>query len=149
MSITQKHGMGCAVACVAYILGKTYDEALELFDDKTKAWTTGFYCEEIVAALCKGGRKYDFKQNPDADDLNRNNIIVFRAKSKLYPEGHYVARKHAFWMNSWINYPVISPIESGFEDNPFDDAAWIIYPASLLDLYAVDPALYTSESLWS
>jgi hypothetical protein len=30
-AITQEHSMGCAVACTAYILNYTYQEALTLF----------------------------------------------------------------------------------------------------------------------
>lgn len=37
LPITQKHGTGCAVACVAYILNRSYDAALKLFSKPNQA----------------------------------------------------------------------------------------------------------------
>lgn len=50
-SITQEHGMGCAVACTTYVLNYTYKRALKLYEAPHNAWSRGFYCQEIVKAL--------------------------------------------------------------------------------------------------
>src|SRR5439155_1668986 len=59
-SVTQEHGAGCAVACVAFVLGTSYQEALALFKRPNHAWGRGFYCREIIEALETAGKKYSF-----------------------------------------------------------------------------------------
>src|SRR3989344_5928994 len=50
-AVKQEDPLGCAVACVAYALNKSYQESLALFaNGKEKANVTGFLCKEIVLA---------------------------------------------------------------------------------------------------
>ena len=59
--------------------------------------------------------------------LNRNGTIVFIERSKKYPAGHYLVKTEKGWMNSWINFPNISPTKSGFQKVLPGKAQWIIY----------------------
>ena len=60
--ITQEHGMGCAIACTAFVLGCSYQKALSLYEQPEHAWGRGFYCKEIIMALKKMGRLYGYKK---------------------------------------------------------------------------------------
>ena len=52
--IRQENLMGCAVACVAFISGISYNDALDLFPQgPIKAETAGFICSEIVEAFTR------------------------------------------------------------------------------------------------
>lgn len=114
--VTQKHGMGCGVACVAAVLNFSYDKALHLFKNPKKAWTKGYFCKDIVAALKKKKRNYDYKYLKNSRDpvLKKSGTIVFTRFSKAYPHGHYLIRTKNGWMNPWINFPEITPAKSGF-----------------------------------
>jgi hypothetical protein len=110
--------MGCAVACTAYVLKCTYQQALELYEKPQKAWGAGFYCEEIVMAMAKAGKlcKYKRIRTLNDDVLDVPDTIVFIEKSDIYPAGHFVVRTlEASWMNPWINFPLIAPAQSGFQ----------------------------------
>lgn len=118
-AVTQEHGMGCAVACTAYVLECSYQEALKLYDNPEGAWTKGFYCEEIIVALSKAGKSYSYKKikaTTEDEVLKAPGTIVFIDRSPAYPEGHFLARTtQGSWMNSWINFPLITPAKSGFQ----------------------------------
>jgi len=60
--VTQEHSLGCAVACVAYVINRSYKEALKLFREPEKAWTVGYYCDDIVRALAKADLNYIWHQ---------------------------------------------------------------------------------------
>lgn len=130
-SITQKHGAGCAVACVAYILKISYDAVLKLFSKSHQVISRGFLCKEIVAALKKGECDYSYSKmiNSNKKFLKIFGVIVFIARSKKYPIGHFVVRSEdGSWMNPWINFPCIASAESGFQKKLPGKAKWIIYP---------------------
>lgn len=112
--VTQNHGMGCAVACVASVLRMSYQKALALFEKPENAWTVGYFCPEIVAALEKGGMEYSFKAVLNSHDpvLKTPGTIVFTEISKAYPFGHYLLKTKKGWMNPWINCPEIAPAKS-------------------------------------
>lgn len=129
--VTQEHAFGCAVACVAYITGKSYKNALKLFRHPEYAATTrGYYCREIVKALKNAGFDYDYCYAKPSKRklLSLNNIIVFIARCKRYPTGHYLAYKNKKCMNPWINFPSIIPARSGFSKSLPGKAQWIIFP---------------------
>ena len=115
-AVTQNHGLGCGVACVASVLGLNYKQALKLFKKPKNAWTVGFYCKDIVTALKTGNKKYSFKKLTSKNDpiLKIKGTIIFSTYSKSYPYGHYLVRTQFGWMNPWINYPEIAPAKSGF-----------------------------------
>jgi hypothetical protein len=131
LPITQKHGAGCAVACVAYILNISYDAALKLFSKPKQAIDHGFFCSEIVNALQKKGSTYTYgKALPTKKRLLKVPFtIVFIARSKKYPIGHFlVSTEDGLWMNPWINFPCIASAESDFQKRLPGKAQWIIYP---------------------
>jgi hypothetical protein len=131
LSVTQKHGAGCAVACVAYVLSVSYDMALKLFSRPKQAIDRGFLCREIVSALSKGGRHYTYCKAIAANKkfVRVPGLIVFIARSKKYPIGHFLTRTvEDSWMNPRINFPCIASAESGFQKRLPGKAEWIIYP---------------------
>lgn len=128
MAITQKHTLGCGVACVAYLLNTTYNKALKLFNEPRNAATVGYYCDEIVKALDQAGHKYHFSNYDDNSPLP-NRCIVFVKDAKQYAMGHYLARRSGgAWMNSWINCPIIAPTTSAFQEMLPGKPAWVIQP---------------------
>ncbi len=113
--VTQEHGLGCGVACVADLLGITYVEALKLFKRPQNAWTRGFCCRELVEALENAGVQSEFKTIRNRSDklLRAPGTIVFTQFSKANPYGHYLIRVPGGWMNPWVNFPIIAPAKSG------------------------------------
>lgn len=53
--VAQKEGMGCGLACVASVVGKSYKETKKLFTNPQFSSTRGFYGSELVEALKKRG----------------------------------------------------------------------------------------------
>lgn len=121
--------MGCALACIAYLSGKTYQDVLSITRNPEGAWTIGYYNDEIVETLEKLGLKnYVGDEISDNDKrINLNNIIVFCDRCTDLPEGHFLAKKNGKWMNPWINMPNIAPAKSGFTETLPSKPSWIIY----------------------
>jgi hypothetical protein len=115
--VTQSYSAGCAIACVASRLGFTYLEARRLFDKPDRDKKIGFYCRDLILALARSRKTYRHFHFRDRHrrTLRIPGTIVFIARSKKYPLGHYLLRTQRGWMNPWINFPVISPARSGFE----------------------------------
>jgi len=128
--IAQEQSMGCAVACVASLLGLSYKGALNLFVNKSYASTRGYYCKEISQALLKRGLNYGWKKVSLKTNymLNRKGVIIFIARSKKYPAGHYLIRTQKGWMNPWINFPQIAPAKAGFQKRLPGKPQWVMYP---------------------
>jgi hypothetical protein len=129
--VAQEDDLGCAVACVAFILQITYSEALELFEDgerrvKSKA---NFYCPEIVTILNSNGLHYSWnKLEKTATESEITNLsIVFVKKSKKLPYGHFLCKYQNQWMDPWINLPDI-PIKGGFKNSTSGIPTYIIFP---------------------
>lgn len=115
--ITQQHASGCAVAAVATIANTSYSKALSFFKNgEFRAQLRGFYCKEIVKALQKVGLFYTYHHitNKNHKKIYTNKAIVFIRRSKKYPQGHYVARHNNRWKDSWLNYPSILNVTSGY-----------------------------------
>ncbi len=133
-SITQEHGMGCAVACVAFVLGVSYHQALQLFEYPNCAWTTGYYCKDIIKSFEKVARGYEyelFNIIRHANFLKTPGTIIFINEGSSYPAGHYLAQsKEELWMNPWINYPIITPAQSGFQATIPGKIGYIIFENS-------------------
>lgn len=129
-SVTQKHALGCAVACVAYILNISYKKAHEFFKNPNYATTRGYYCREIVKALENAGLRYGYRyvKSSKRKLLSLDNIMVFIKRSKKYPGGHYLVYRNKKWMNPWINFPYINPAKSGFSEKLPGKVQWLIYP---------------------
>ena len=104
--VKQENELGCGVACVAAILGRSYKNTQKLFP-KNKSETHGFIYKEIVRALNNGGLKYEYKYiKPRLRvGIYEDRTIVFIQRSQKYPEGHYLVRARNKWMDPWINFP--------------------------------------------
>lgn len=121
--------MGCAVACVAFILKTSYDDAKRAFKHPEYAWQRGYYCREICEALRSRGKEYTCSRySPEKRRLlYRPYIIVFIAKSKKHPFGHFLVRTKNGWMNPWINIPSMVPAKSGFQKRLPGRIQWVLY----------------------
>ncbi len=128
--IVQERGSGCAIACVASLLGITYKKAARLFRNKRAAISRGYYCREICYALRKAGKHYCYQHisGKNRKLLKRKGIIVFVKRNKKYPLGHYLLKAGKGWMNPWINYPNITPAKAGFQVKLPGGASYIIFP---------------------
>jgi hypothetical protein len=128
--IRQEDVLGCAVACVAFVLKINYGNSIKLFKNgKRKARNKGFYCKEVVAALEIKGLMYEYKyvKNKRRRKIYKSNTIVYVRKSKKYPLGHYLVRFNNKWMDSWINFPD-KDIETGFRKRLPERPIYAIYP---------------------
>lgn len=129
-AVSQEHALGCGVACVASRCGTSYREALEEFSRPENAWTRGYYCPEIVAALKKLGYDYEFAPFNSREHgrlLSRAGTIAFVAPCRQYPAGHFLLRTDKGWMNSWLNYPQMVPVECGFEKKLPGRVTYIVF----------------------
>jgi len=114
-AITQEDFCGCAVACVAFVLGISYQSALSLFaNGQRRAIIRGFYCRDIVRALNKVSKNKFVYRKVKNSNFYKNNTIVFIARSKKYPLGHFLVRHRNLWMDPFINFPHIINVRSGF-----------------------------------
>ena len=130
--IKQEDPFGCAVACVASVLGIGYQEALNIFRyGNKKAKTTGFYCKEIVKVLENKGLKYEYSyiKSKIKKKIYQDNTIVFLRRSHRYPEGHFLCRKGNFWMDSWVNFPT-KVKKAGFRKRLPEKPIYVIYPVT-------------------
>ena len=127
--IFQEDELGCGVACTAFILGISYQDALSLFEDgKSKADNAGFYCKEICKILMKNYKFYEFKyiKPKNRYKMYKSNSIVFVKRSKKYKYGHFLARHDNTWMDPWINFPKY-PRKSGFRKRIPGKPIYIIF----------------------
>ena len=114
--VKQKDMSGCAVACVAFVLGINYSKAKKLFKNGSKySKFRGFYCREVVQALEESKLEYDYKyvNRRTKKLISLDKSIVFIKQSNRYPKGHYVCRAGNKWMDPWINFPDISRVKAG------------------------------------
>lgn len=128
--LAQEHGMGCAVACVAFITNRTYKKALILFDNPKNAWGRGFYCPEICKALKKAKKNYKWAKVSAKNKvlIKKEGAIVFTREDKKDHLGHYLVKSKKAWMDSWINFPSIAPAKAGFSKKLSGKPLYIIYP---------------------
>lgn len=126
--ITQEASMGCAIACCASLLGLSYKQMRNYFDNgKIKEQTKGFYNRDIIDALGKLGisaRAFSIKRWGNKKIKHGN--IVFIGRSKNCPTGHYLLKTRDGWMNPWINYPNLNPAKAGFQKKLPGKAVWVI-----------------------
>jgi len=128
--IVQEDAYGCGVACVANILGITYQEALNFFENGgEKASSIGFYCKEFLPVFRINQLSYEYKYiKPKLKNkIYINKTIVYLRKSKKYPAGHYLCRIDNKWLDSWINFPDIDR-KSGYRKRLPEKPIYIIYP---------------------
>lgn len=129
-TVTQGHSWGCGVACVAYATQKAYAVALQLFDEPENAWQRGYMCKDLVAALARSGVLYKHKYyRPKFKTiLQKSGTIVFIARNKKYPGGHYLIRTtNGKWMNPWSNFPRIDPAKAELQNRLPGRVQYIIF----------------------
>jgi len=104
--VVQKDAMGCGLACIAFVVGKSYEQIVGIAG-REKAKNRGFYCRELVAILDRSGYFYQYRYlKPRLRKIiYRDDVIVFIKRSKKYPFGHYLVRYQNLWMDPWINFP--------------------------------------------
>ena len=130
--VVQEDVMGCAVACVASILGVSYKRALRLFGT-SKCSTRGYYCPEICKALRKGGLSYGWQKLSlhNKHLINIKSSIIFVARSKLYRAGHYLVRLEQGYMNPWLNFPKVNPAKAGIVKRLPGKPAYVVFPHAM------------------
>lgn len=116
--ISQEHAMGCGLACVAFVAGKSYKKILSLDQNSKRAWTRGYYCTELVELLSRVGLNYTWQELKRPTRLLEipNGSIVFIKRSEKWPDGHFLVKvaKNKY-MNPWINAPSIKIVRGGFQ----------------------------------
>lgn len=111
--VVQGNLFGCSLACIAFLLGKQYQEIIQLVDKK-RAQTRGFYCKDLVELFFKLGLNYEYKYLKPRfrRKIYSDDVIVFIKRSKKYPNGHYLARLNGLWMDPWINFEQSANIQN-------------------------------------
>lgn len=107
-TIRQEDRLGCAVACVAFVLQISYKNALQLFKDGEHRVVEkpNFYCPEIVKILNSHGKNYAWKKIKSSEENDLGELsIVFISRSERYKYGHFLCKHRSKWMDSWINLP--------------------------------------------
>ncbi len=125
-AVTQEDAMGCGIACVAFVIGRSYRTTQHNYFRERKPSTKGYYCFELTRALSRAGLKYSYKRVKG--NLNaKEGSIVFIEKGGRYPGGHYLVKVKSGWMNPWINFPDIRKPRSGFTKSLPDRPEWVIF----------------------
>ena len=128
--VKQEDELGCAVACVAFVLKIPYSEALTLFEDGKRRVKeeANFYCPELVKILNGKGLNYSWKKlnKENAEVINKDLSIVFIKASNKYHFGHFLVRYKDKWMDPWINLPE-SKIEAEFRDKLPGEPTYAVY----------------------
>jgi hypothetical protein len=128
--IRQEDDMGCGVACVAFLAGITYRQAVDVLGQE-KARTVGFRLQEIVDALDKFGLDYRFQHvKPKMKhSIYAEGTIVFINRSSRYPFGHYIVRHNGQWGDPWINLVRdrnFANAEAGFRKRLPGTPQWVV-----------------------
>lgn len=130
-TITQKDGMGCGAACVAFAANITYEEAVTELG-KNKAQTVGFQLRELVDVLGRYGLNYHYNhvKATSGRGVYPDGTIVFIKRSKRYPYGHYLIRHNGLWADSWINLVLdknLTNARSGYRKRLPSIVQWACY----------------------
>ena len=125
--------MSCGLACVAYIVGKNYDELASL-QSKKKLDSTGFYCPGLVLLLKQHGYNYKWRKlsKNEKYPVFNNGDIVFIARSPEMPNGHFLTKTLYGWMDPWSNLAKtknLKKAKSSFRENLPGGPSYIIYAA--------------------
>lgn len=133
-TITQKDGMGCGAACVAFAANITYDQTVKIMGEE-KAKTAGYRLKELVNALSQYGAPYKSKHvnSTKKHEIYKEGTIVFIRRSKRYPYGHYLIRHKNMWMDPWINLTKdhnLANAQSGYRQRLPGQVQWVVLPQS-------------------
>lgn len=131
-SITQEFDYGCGIACFAFALDITYEEAANLLGEK-QALSERFWIKDLVKELNKHGKAYHAKHiKPSLKTrIYGEGVILLIRRSKRYPAGHYLIRHNNAWMDPWVNLSVnkdISKARSGFRKRLPGNPMYALFP---------------------
>lgn len=131
-SVTQEFDFGCGIACFAFALGLTYQQAVAHLGE-IQANSTRFWVKDLTAALNNSGKNYTarhIKPRLRSKIYEEGTIILIR-RSGRYPSGHYLIRHSDHWMDPWINLPHDKDIrnaQSGFRKRLPGKPMYAIFP---------------------
>lgn len=125
--------MGCGLACVAFLVGRSYREVHENADNPQNARSKGYLCSHLVKELQKYGVSYSWKKvspTPDKPNEISPGSILFIKRSTRYPDGHFVVMTdQGTYMNPWINLPYENDVQAGFQFELEGVIEYVISPA--------------------
>ncbi len=125
--VTQQSPMGCAVAATASFLKLDYYSTLKLFDNgHVKHSVYGFYVYDIVRVLKKKGVVAKSYKTRGVKIKFKTGDIVFSRDKLNDPFGHYLLKTPKGWMDSWKNFPSITPAKAGYRKRLPGQAEWLI-----------------------
>lgn len=131
-SVTQQDSYGCSLACIAFLIGKEYQQIANL-ERKKKAQTKGFTCKDLVKILSVFDLEYEYRYLKPRlkNKIYQDGVIVFIKRSKKYLSGHYLVRLNNLWMDPWINFnsqAIIKHAESGFRKRLPGKPIYALFP---------------------
>jgi len=115
--VRQENLTGCGLACVAFIVNKTYRSFLPLIKEQLIDLNNrGMFCRDLIKFLDLSGIKAKLRyiRTQNHPLLFKEFVICYINKSIKYPAGHFLVRYQGKWMDSWINYPQIIKVKAGF-----------------------------------
>ncbi len=103
-SVTQEFDYGCGIACFAFALNMTYQQAVTHLGE-SQAKSERFWVKDLVVALNSFGLHYvnKYVKPHIRPKIYREGTIVLIRRSKHYPTGHYLVRHNGQWMDPWMN----------------------------------------------
>ncbi len=109
--ITQKHELGCGIACLAFVANTSYDNVIKIFGED-KARNEGLRIKEMKEFLKTQNLLYNSCHANKAQtyQICKNNSIAFIRRDKFYPFGHFLAYYEGKWMDPYYNLS-LSPIQ--------------------------------------
>lgn len=133
-SITQELDYGCGVACFAFVLGISFQQALVILG-KDYSVKHGWRPSDLVSALNKNGFKYsnNYVRKKQINTYPDGTIVLIE-RSPNYPVGHYLVLDNNQWMDPWINMPMdnfLENAESGFRSKLPGKAMYALIPAQV------------------
>lgn len=104
--VAQEDGMGCGVACVASVLGKTYRSAMAMFPNPGLATVRGYPRKELCAVLRSAGAPYRKRGFGRRTGPAKAAVIPLRSIVCVRRWGgdrylHYLVRCEDGWMDPW------------------------------------------------
>lgn len=127
--VAQEEGMGCGIACVASVLGISYQEARKISENPDWSYSKGYGCKDLANILNKKGKNYIYKKFKSDHNslLKKSGTIVFVKEGYDDLWGHYLLKTDNGWMDCWINWPSINPAKAGYHKELIGEPKWIIY----------------------
>ena len=124
--VTQEDEWGCGAACVASLLGVSYQEAKQLVENvkgrEIDKKPYGLELHHLALALQEKGVKVVADWAPDG--CPDGTIICISGKSP-YDGDHYMLKTPEGWMDPWHNMPT-EPKEAGYRNWLPDETYFLV-----------------------